>query len=339
MNTVLVTGGAGYIGSHTCVELLKSNYRVVVVDNLRNSNVESLKRVGDICGKKPEFCQVDLLDVADLRKVFSTYQPEAVIHFAALKSVAESVRRPLMYYYNNVTGTLNLLDCMKEVNCKKLIFSSSATVYGQPEKTPVTENCKLMAVNPYGNTKLIAEQICQDLVKADPSWKIVILRYFNPIGAHPSGKIGEDPHGIPNNLMPYLLKVANGELPYVTVHGNDWSTVDGTGVRDYIHVVDLSLGHLSALNHIDDLSSISVFNLGTGQGFSVLQVIDALQKVTGKTIPYQIGPRRPGDISICYADPTKAEQMIKWKATRGISDMCLDSWRWRQNNPHGYDLR
>ncbi len=339
MPTILVTGGAGYIGSHTCVELLKAGHHVVVVDSLINSNVEALRRVERLTGKRPVFQRIDLLNREGLVEVFAQYRPTAVIHFAALKAVGESVNQPLRYYHNNLTGTIHLLECMKAAGCKRLVYSSSATVYGDPERVPLTEDCRLMATNPYGHTKLMTEQICADLVKSEPDWKIALLRYFNPIGAHVSGTIGEDPQGIPNNLMPYLLQVAVGKRPHLTVHGNDWPTVDGTGVRDYLHVVDLALGHLAALDRLDTLNGAVPINLGTGQGYSVLQMIAALEQASGKKIPYQIGPRRPGDIATCYADPTNAERLLGWKATRDLATMCADGWRWQLQNPDGFGPR
>jgi len=339
MPTILVTGGAGYIGSHTCVELLNAGHQVVVVDSLINSNVEALRRVERLTGKQPVFHHLDLLDRDGLTKVFATHRPTAVIHFAALKAVGESVSQPLRYYHNNLTGTIHLLDCMQTAGCRRLVFSSSATVYGDPERVPLTEDCRLMATNPYGQTKLMMEQICSDLAKAESGWHIALLRYFNPIGAHVSGTIGEDPQGTPNNLMPYLLQVAVGKRPHLTVHGNDWPTVDGTGVRDYLHVVDLALGHLAALDKLDTLNGAVPINLGTGQGYSVLQMITALEKTSGKKVPYQIGPRRPGDIAICYADPTNAARLLGWKTTRDLATMCADGWRWQQQNPNGFGAR
>ena len=339
MPTILVTGGAGFIGSHTCVELINAGHHVVVVDSLVNSSVESLRRIERLTGKRTVFQRIDLLNREGLMEVFAEHRPAAVIHFAALKAVGESVSQPLRYYHNNLTGTIHLLECMKVAECKRLVFSSSATVYGNPERVPLTEDCRLQATNPYGQTKLMIETICADVVKADSAWKIALLRYFNPIGAHASGLIGEDPQGIPNNLMPYLLQVAVGKRPELTVHGGDWPTVDGTGVRDYIHVVDLALGHLAALDKLENLSGAVPINLGTGHGFSVLQMVAALEKVSGARIPYQIGPRRPGDIATCYADPTIAERLLGWKATRDLATMCADGWRWQQLNPEGFGPR
>ena len=339
MPTILVTGGAGYIGSHTCVELLNAGYTVVVVDSLINSNVEALRRVERLTGKRPVYQRIDLLNREGLVEVFAEYRPAAVIHFAALKAVGESVSQPLRYYHNNLTGTIHLLECMKAIGCKRLVYSSSATVYGDPERVPLDEGCRLQATNPYGQTKLMTETFCADLAKAEPGWKIALLRYFNPIGAHVSGQIGEDPQGIPNNLMPYLLQVAVGKRPQLTVHGGDWPTVDGTGVRDYIHVVDLALGHLAALARLDALDGAVPINLGTGHGYSVLQMIHALEQASGKSIPYQIGPRRPGDIAACYADANLAERLLGWKATRDLATMCADGWRWQSMNPEGFGLR
>ena|ERR1043165_572657 len=336
MSTILVTGGAGYIGSHTCVELMNAGHQVVVVDSLINSHVESLRRIEKLTNRRVVFQRIDLLNREGLIEVFAEHRPQAVIHFAALKAVGESVSQPLRYYHNNLTGTIHLLECMKAADCRRLVFSSSATVYGDPERVPLTEDCRLMATNPYGQTKLMMEQICRDLAAAEPGWKIALLRYFNPVGAHPSGLIGEDPQGVPNNLMPYLLQVAGGRRPHLTVHGNDWPTVDGTGVRDYIHVVDLALGHLAAVAKLDALDGAVPINLGTGQGYSVLQMLAALEKASGRTIPYQIGPRRPGDIATCYADPALAERLLGWKATRDLAAMCADGWRWQSQNPEGF---
>jgi UDP-glucose 4-epimerase len=339
MSTILVTGGAGYIGSHTCVELLNAGHQVVVVDSLINSNVEALRRIERLTGKRPIFQRIDLLNREGLIEVLDLHRPAAVIHFAALKAVGESVSQPLRYYHNNITGTIHLLECMKTVGCRRLVFSSSATVYGDPERVPLNEDCRLRPTNPYGQTKLMTETICSDLARAEPDWKIALLRYFNPIGAHASGQIGEDPQGIPNNLMPYLLQVAVGKRPELTVHGADWPTPDGTGVRDYIHVVDLALGHLAALEHLDALDGAEPINLGTGQGYSVLQMIAALEQASGRRIPYKIGPRRPGDIAACYADASRAERLLGWKATRDLASMCADGWRWQQQNPDGFGPR
>jgi UDP-glucose 4-epimerase len=334
---ILVTGGAGYIGSHTCVELLNAGKEIVVVDNFSNSKPESLKRVKEITGKEFSFYEVDLLDKEALAKIFEENQIESVIHFAGLKAVGESVSIPLHYYHNNITGTLILCQVMQEFNVKNLVFSSSATVYGMPEKMPISEEFPLSTTNPYGSTKLMIEQILKDLYVADNSWSIALLRYFNPIGAHESGRIGEDPNGTPNNLMPYITQVAVGKLKELQVFGNDYSTEDGTGVRDYIHVVDLAVGHLKALENVMKTSGVEAYNLGTGTGYSVLQLVSAFEKVSGNKIPYKIVGRRPGDIAVCYADPTKAEEKLGWAAERGIEDMCLDSWRWQEKNPRGYE--
>ncbi|WP_044749170.1 UDP-glucose 4-epimerase GalE [Bacillus alveayuensis] len=334
---ILVTGGAGYIGSHTCVELLNAGYEIVVVDSLSNSKPEALKRVKEITGKEFPFYSVDLLHRDELEKVFSENNIEAVVHFAGLKAVGESVAIPLRYYHNNITGTLILCEVMQQYGVKKMVFSSSATVYGMPERVPISEDFPLQATNPYGRTKLMIEEILRDLYVSDNSWSIALLRYFNPIGAHPSGRIGEDPNGIPNNLMPYITQVAVGKLKELRVFGNDYPTVDGTGVRDYIHVVDLAVGHLKALEKIMKTAGVDAYNLGTGRGYSVLEIVSAFEKVTGVKIPYKIVERRPGDVAICYADPTKAKEELGWVAERGIEDMCRDAWRWQSNNPNGYD--
>ena len=333
---ILVTGGAGYIGSHTCLELLNAGYEVVVVDNLANSKVESLRRVQALTGKSLAFHQVDLLDQAALNDVFVTYPVKAVIHFAGLKAVGESVSQPLRYYHNNVTGTLNLCQAMADYDVWKLVFSSSATVYGDPHTVPITEDFPLSATNPYGRSKLIIEEMLRDLPIANPRWRIALLRYFNPVGAHPSGQIGEDPSGIPNNLLPYVSQVAVGRLAKLSVFGNSYPTPDGTGVRDYIHVVDLALGHLRALEKLATSSGVAAYNLGTGQGYSVLEMVAAFEKASGKPIPYQITQPRPGDIAACYADPTKAREELGWEAQRGLAEMCADAWRWQSQNPNGY---
>lgn len=334
---ILVTGGAGYIGSHTCVELLNLGYEVVVVDNLCNSSEESLKRVEEITGKKPVFYQVDLLDKEGLEGVFQKESVDAVIHFAGLKAVGESVAKPLEYYHNNITGTLILCDVMRNHGVKKIIFSSSATVYGDPAFVPITEECpKGHITNPYGQTKGMLEQILTDLHTADPEWSVILLRYFNPVGAHKSGMIGEDPAGIPNNLTPYITQVAVGKLKEVGVFGNDYDTPDGTGVRDYIHVVDLALGHVKALAKLREENLVRIYNLGTGHGYSVLQMIQAFEKASKTTIPYSIKPRRPGDIASCYADPELARKDLGWEAERGLEEMCEDGWRWQSHNPNGY---
>jgi UDP-glucose 4-epimerase len=334
---ILVTGGAGYIGSHTCVELLNAGYEIVVVDSFFNSKPEALRRVQEITGKNFKFYQIDLLHREELETVFSENKIDAVIHFAGLKAVGESVEIPLHYYHNNITGTVILCQVMQEYGVKKMVFSSSATVYGAPERVPISEDFPLTATNPYGRTKLMIEEILRDLYISDNSWSIALLRYFNPIGAHPSGRIGEDPNGIPNNLMPYITQVAVGKLKELKVFGNDYPTVDGTGVRDYIHVVDLVVGHLKALEKVMKTAGVDAYNLGTGRGYSVLEIVSAFEKVTGVKIPYKIVERRPGDVAICYADPTKAKEELDWVAERGIEDMCRDAWRWQSNNPNGYD--
>lgn len=334
--SILVTGGAGYIGSHTCIELLNAGNDVIVVDNLMNSKEEALKRVMKITGKTLKFHKVDLLDEKALDEVFSENNIEAVIHFAGLKAVGESVAMPLSYYNNNITGTLHLCNIMKKHNVRNLVFSSSATVYGDPHAMPITESFPLSATNPYGRTKLMIEEILRDLYKADETLNIAILRYFNPVGAHTSGLIGEDPNGIPNNLLPYITQVAVGKLKELRVFGNDYNTPDGTGVRDYIHVVDLALGHLKALEKLKSNPGIVTYNLGTGKGYSVLDIVNAFSKASNKDIPYKIVDRRAGDISACYSDPTKAKVELGWEAFKGIDEMCKDSWRWQFNNPNGY---
>lgn len=334
---ILVTGGAGYIGSHTCLELLQSGYDVVVVDNLSNSKAEPLRRVQDLTGKTLVFEQVDLLDKAALDAVFQRHAIQAVIHFAAFKAVGESVAKPLLYYHNNLTGTLNLCDVMSKHRVVNLVFSSSCTVYGDPHAVPVKEEFPRSATNPYGRSKLILEDILQDLYVANPAWNIVLLRYFNPVGAHESGRIGEDPNDIPNNLLPYISQVAVGRLPHLRVFGNDYPTPDGTGVRDYIHVVDLALGHIKALQHLASKPGVVPYNLGTGRGYSVLEVIAAFERASGRPIPYQIVARRPGDIAATYADPSRAKSELNWVAERDIDTMCQDAWRWQSNNPNGYD--
>lgn len=334
--TVLVTGGAGYIGSHTCVELLQAGYDVVVVDNLSNSKEESVNRIREITGKPLKFYKVDLLDREGLEEVFGKENIDAVMHFAGLKAVGESVSIPLKYYHNNITGTLTLLDVMREKNIKDFVFSSSATVYGDPHIVPITEDFPLSATNPYGRTKLMIEEILRDLHRSDNSWNIAILRYFNPVGAHRSGRIGEDPNGIPNNLVPYITQVAVGKLEKLRVFGNDYNTPDGTGVRDYIHITDLAIGHLKALEKLGTKPGVVTYNLGTGKGYSVLEMVETFSKVSGKNIPYEITARRPGDIATCYADPSKAKQELGWTAKLGLEDMLRDSWRWQVNNPDGY---
>jgi UDP-glucose 4-epimerase len=336
---VLVTGGAGYIGSHTCVELLTAGYEVVVVDNFANSRPEVLKRIEEITGKTFKFYEVDLLNKDRLDKVFAENTVEAVIHFAGLKAVGESVEFPLRYYQNNLMGTLMLCEVMQKYGVKKIVFSSSASVYGMPERMPITEEFPLQAMNPYGRTKLMIEEILRDIYAADKDWGIVLLRYFNPIGAHESGRIGEDPKGIPNNLMPYLTQVAVGKREKLYIFGNDYPTSDGTGVRDYLHVVDLARGHLQALDKVKVMTGVEAYNLGTGVGYSVLEVVRSFAKATGKDIPYVITERRPGDIAECYADPSKAFRELGWKAEKSLEEMCKDSWRWQKNNPHGYEER
>jgi UDP-glucose 4-epimerase len=333
---VLVTGGAGYIGSHTVVELLNANYDVVVVDNLDNSCEESLKRVEKICGREVEFHKVDILHRDPLREVFAKNPIDSVIHFAALKAVGESVAQPLRYYHNNITGTLVLCEVMMEFGVKDIVFSSSATVYGDPHKVPITEDFPLYATNPYGHTKLMMEQVLTDVQAANNDWNVALLRYFNPVGAHESGSIGEDPNGIPNNLLPFISQVAVGRLECLSVFGGDYPTRDGTGVRDYIHVVDLAVGHLNALDKLAEQPGKVIYNLGTGAGNSVLEMVNAFEKASGKKIPYQIVDRRPGDAAECYADPSLALKELGWKTTRGIDEMCADTWRWQSKNPNGY---
>lgn len=334
---ILVTGGAGYIGSHTCVELLKAGRQVVVMDNLCNASEVSLKRVEQITGKPVTFYKADMLDKAAMETIFKNESIDSVIHFAGLKAVGESVIKPLEYYYNNITGTLLLCDVMRKHGVKNIVFSSSATVYGDPAFVPITEECpKGIITNPYGQTKSMLEQILTDLHRADPEWNVVLLRYFNPIGAHESGLMGEDPKGIPNNLIPYIAQVAVGKLKCLGVFGDDYPTHDGTGVRDYIHVVDLAAGHVKALKKLEDRSGVTVFNLGTGVGYSVLDVVKAFEKACGRKIPYEIKPRRAGDIATCYADASKARTELGWTAQRGLDQMCEDSWRWQSGHPDGY---
>lgn len=337
MAKILITGGAGYIGSHTALELLNEGYEVVVYDNLCNSSQESLRRVEELTGKTVKFYEGDVLDGAALEAMFRAENVDAVIHCAALKAVGESVQKPLEYYQNNITGTLTLMDVMNRVGVKNIVFSSSATVYGSPEEMPITESCpKGECTNPYGWTKSMMEQIMSDVQKANPDWNVILLRYFNPVGAHKSGRIGEDPKGIPNNLMPYISQVAVGKLEKLGVFGNDYNTPDGTGVRDYIHVVDLAIGHVKAINYIFTNPGLDVINLGTGVGYSVLDMVKAFSKACGKEIPYEIKPRRAGDIDMCYADPSKALKVLGWKAERGLDEMCEDTWRWQSQNPNGY---
>lgn len=333
---ILVTGGAGYIGSHTCVALLENNYDVTVVDNLSNSHLTALERVRQITGRAVQFHEADILDTRYLSRIFDTSGIDAVIHFAGLKAVGESVEQPLRYYHNNISGTLSLLDAMNQAGVKKIVFSSSATVYGSPASLPIKEDFPLFVTNPYGRTKLMIEEILTDLHASDPEWGIALLRYFNPVGAHESGLIGEDPSGIPNNLMPYISKVAVNALPYVNVFGNDYDTPDGTGVRDYIHVVDLAMGHIRALPRIIGSSGVEIFNLGTGTGHSVLEMIRGFEKAAERKIPYRITDRRPGDIAACWADPGRARELLGWEAEKTLDDMCRDSWRWQRLNPDGY---
>ena len=333
---ILVTGGAGYIGSHTCLELLKAGFEVVVVDNLDNSVEESLHRVRSLTGREIEFHEVDICNGPALDQVFASHKFDAVVHFAGLKAVGESCEIPLRYYENNIVGTLELLKVMAAHDCFNLVFSSSATVYGDPATVPITEDFPLSATNPYGKTKLFIEEILRDLCASDDRWTALLLRYFNPIGAHESGRIGEDPQGIPNNLMPYIMQVAVGQREELSVFGDDYDTPDGTGVRDYIHVVDLALGHLAAIDKLGDFDGCVPVNLGTGQGYSVLEMVTAAEAASGAKVAYAVTTRRPGDIATCYADPSTAAGKLGWKATRGIAEMCADHWRWQQDNPEGY---
>jgi UDP-glucose 4-epimerase len=333
---ILVTGGAGYIGSHTCVELLQAGYEVIVIDNLSNSSEESLRRVQEISEKSLTFHKMDLLDATSLRALFEAHQIDAVIHFAGLKAVGESVALPLRYYQNNVSGSLVLLEAMNQAQVRKIVFSSSATVYGEPQSVPIRENFPLSATNPYGRSKLMIEDMLRDLYASNNSWDIALLRYFNPVGAHPSGRIGEDPSGIPNNLVPYIAQVAVGKLPELRVFGDDYPTPDGTGVRDYIHVVDLAIGHIQALKLLEKNPGLVTYNLGTGTGYSVLEVIRSFEGASGTTIPYKVVERRPGDVAASYADPSLAESTLNWKAQRSLDQMCADVWRWQSLNPQGF---
>ena len=335
--TILVTGGAGYVGTHTVLQLLETGHEVIVLDNLSNSSREALNRVEAMTGKEVTFYLGDILDRALLEQIFLTHTIDAVIHFAGLKAVGESVKEPLRYYENNVVGTTVLLEVMQAFDVKRIVFSSSATVYGMPERTPIDESFPLSATNPYGRSKLIIEDILRDVAVADPEWSIALLRYFNPIGAHPSGQIGEDPFDVPNNLMPYITQVAVGKLNELSVFGDDYDTPDGTGVRDYIHVVDLAEGHLQALDYVMDKTGVEAFNLGTGTGYSVLDLVHAFEQESGKTVPYNVTGRRPGDIATCFADPTKSKQILGFEAKRDIRDMCRDAWNWQSNNPNGYN--
>ena len=330
--SVLVTGGAGYIGSHTVIELLEAGEDIIIVDNFSNSKPEMLDKIKEISGKDFKFYEVDLLDREKLEKVFNENKIDSVIHFAGLKAVGESVEKPIEYYHNNITGTLILLDVMRKHNCKKIVFSSSATVYGTPKTVPIKEDFPLSTTNPYGSTKLMIEQILRDVYISDNEFSIILLRYFNPIGAHKSGKIGENPNGIPNNLMPYINQVAIGKLECLSVFGNDYDTIDGTGVRDYIHVVDLAKGHLKALKKVREMKGVEAYNLGTGKGYSVLQIVQAFEKANGVKVRYKITDRRPGDIATCYADPTKAREELGWTAEKELDEMCEDAWRFTKNN-------
>ena len=336
MTMIFVTGGAGYIGSHTCVELLNAGHDVTVFDNFCNSQPEALARVQRITGKTPTLIQGDIRDGVALEAALRQSQATAVIHFAGLKAVGESVQKPLAYYDNNVVGTVRLLEAMAACEVKTLVFSSSATVYGDPQRLPLTEDHPLSATNPYGQTKLVIEEMLRDVYRSDPSWHINILRYFNPVGAHASGLIGEDPQGTPNNLLPFVAQVAVGRREFLNVWGDDYATPDGTGVRDYIHVVDLALGHLKALERLQDQAECLAVNLGTGMGYSVLDMVRAFEKASGKSVPYQVAPRRAGDIASCYADPAQALTLLGWRAQRGLDTMCSDAWRWQSSNPEGY---
>jgi len=334
--TILVTGGAGYIGSHTAILLIEAGYDIIIFDNFSNASKENVKRVEKLVNKPIIIVEGDIRNKNDLEKVFQSYTIHAVIHFAGLKAVGESVEKPLKYYDNNVYGTINLCEVMSKNNCKSIIFSSSATVYGDPASTPIDESFPTFATNPYGRSKLFIEEILRDVYLSDNEWKVVLLRYFNPIGAHASGTIGEDPSGIPNNLMPYISQTAIGKREYLSVFGDDYYTHDGTGVRDYIHVSDLAAGHVKALDKIDSFNEVMTINLGTGEGYSVLDVIKAFEKVTGEKIPYKIEPRRSGDIATCYADPSYAKKILNWKAKKTLEEMCADTWHWQKQNPHGY---
>ena len=336
MSSFLVTGGAGYIGSHTCIELMAAGHQVTIVDNLSNSKRAVLERISRLAGRPPIFVQADVRDARALDGIFERYAFDAVIHFAGLKAVGESVAQPLRYYDNNVGGTISLCEAMKRNGVRSLVFSSSATVYGDPESLPITENARLSVTNPYGRSKLMVEDILRDLAAAESGWHVALLRYFNPIGAHESGLIGEDPNGIPNNLLPYVAQVAVGKLPCLRVFGADYETSDGTGVRDYIHVVDLAQGHVAALRYLAEHEGVTTVNLGTGQGYSVLDVVRAFEQASGSTIPYEVAARRPGDIAACYADPSLALRLFGWQASYGIDRMCIDTWRWQSSNPDGY---
>lgn len=336
---ILVTGGAGFIGSHTCVELLNAGYEIVVVDNYYNANPKSLERVKELTGKDFKSYECDIRDSEGMDKIFKENKIDAVIHFAGLKAVGESCQKPIEYYDNNIGGTLKLCDVMRNNGCKNIVFSSSATVYGMKNVSPLKETMKTGGTtNPYGTTKYMIEIILEDIYKSDNEWNVTLLRYFNPIGAHESGRIGENPSGIPNNLMPYITQVAIGKRPFLSVYGNDYDTPDGTCIRDYIHVVDLADGHVKAVNNIlDGKKGVQIFNLGTGKGYSVLDIVKAFSKAYGKELPYKIAPRRPGDLAVCFSDPAKAKEVLGWEAKRGIDDMCRDSWNWQSKNPNGYD--
>lgn len=336
---ILVTGGAGFIGSHTCVELLNAGYEIVVVDNYYNANPKSLERVKELTGKDFKSYECDIRDSDGMDKIFKENKIDAVIHFAGLKAVGESCQKPIEYYDNNIGGTLKLCDVMRNNGCKNIVFSSSATVYGMKNVSPLKETMKTGGTtNPYGTTKYMIEIILEDIYKSDNEWNVTLLRYFNPIGAHESGRIGENPSGIPNNLMPYITQVAIGKRPFLSVYGNDYDTPDGTCIRDYIHVVDLADGHVKAVNNIlDGKKGVQIFNLGTGKGYSVLDIVKAFSKAYGKELPYKIAPRRPGDLAVCFSDPSKAKEVLGWEAKRGIDDMCRDSWNWQSKNPNGYD--
>ena len=333
---VLVTGGIGYIGSHTSIELLEAGYDVIIVDNLSNSDIIVLDRIKELSGKTPKFYEIDINDIEKMEVVFKENQIDSVVHFAALIAVGESVEKPVEYYLNNIGNTLVLFELMKKYNVKNFVFSSSATVYGNPERLPIDEDCSLSVTNPYGRTKLMIEDMLRDICLADENLNVAILRYFNPIGAHKSGKIGEEPSGIPNNIMPYITKVAVGQLPHLNIFGDDYDTQDGTGVRDYIHVLDLANGHVKALEKLSENPGLVTYNLGTGRGYSVLDLVKAFSKASGREIPYKMANRRPGDIAACYANPEKAETELGWKAKYGIDEMCEDSWRWQSQNPTGY---
>ena len=335
-NTILITGGAGYIGSHTVVEFLRTGRELVVIDNLSNSKQEALRRVERISGKPVTFYQLDVRDRQRLQAVFREHAIDAVIHFAGLKAVGESVEKPLEYYDNNVTGSLVLLEVMAAAGVKTMVFSSSATVYGDPQSVPIREDFPLSATNPYGRSKLMVEEMLRDLYRSDKSWRVALLRYFNPVGAHASGLIGEDPNGIPNNLMPIVARVAAGTLASLAVYGNDYPTKDGTGVRDYIHVVDLALGHLKALDALEEDGGLMTVNLGTGKGYTVLEVVRAFESASGRPVAYKFAPRRAGDIAACFADPSLAAELLDWRAVRGLDEMCVDAWRWQSGNSNGY---